>query len=184
MDLRMRIDVGVSTGDFELVGDTAVCSVLGCNPKQAAEKSSSATDRWNESQNESRWCCPTQPAAWLVPHPVAASAERRGGVDGHIVATRASVCSSTAQPNLTGNALGNSARSPGWKGPRLEILVCHTTYRRVRSPEKSFSLWYLSSLCSGKSFLFRNTHACGPGTPNLLPRNCGEHQRTKLKLQL
>jgi hypothetical protein len=91
MDLRMRIDVGVSTGDFELVGDTACC-VLGCNPKQAAEKSSSVTDRWNELQNESRWCCPTKPAAWLVPHPGAASAERGGGVDGDMVATRAAVC--------------------------------------------------------------------------------------------
>ena len=106
MDLRMRIDVGVSTGDFEIVSDTARC-VLGCNPKQAAEKSSSAMDRWDESQNESCWCCPTQPAALLAPHPGAASAERRGGVDGHIVAGR-SPCIA-ARAILVGTAVSSGS---------------------------------------------------------------------------
>ena len=117
MVLRMRIDVGVSTGAFGGVGDTARC-VLGCNPKQAAEKSSSATDRWNESQNESLFCCPTKPAALLAPPPGAASAERRGGLDGDIVATRAAVCGAIAAET---NALKGPIDSvqPGAKPARF-----------------------------------------------------------------
>ena len=109
MVLRMCIDLGVSTGevgDFEVVRDTRLVGrapprkdsimrqrsrdagdgtrcVLGCNPKQADAKSSSATDRWNETQHELLWFCPTQPAASLVP---AAGAGHSQVVNGLIAA--------------------------------------------------------------------------------------------------